>query len=99
MAHVSARNGQHQVNQHASIKRKIFDRGRLNDFTDSGLAGVEHLWRIDDLDRLFAGFNAQLKINCQTLGNLEVNVLVPGRKATSADHQLVVCRLQARNFV
>ena len=40
-----ARNGEHEIDEHAAVQRKIADSGGLNHFTDAGIDGVKHVGR------------------------------------------------------
>ena len=53
-----ARYGQHQVNQHAAIERKLADRLRLDDFANAGILAAQdfnrgtHFYRLGDRSQL-----------------------------------------------
>src|SRR5438132_7222086 len=98
MTHMRAGHGEHQVNQHAPVERKLTDRLRLDDFANTGILGAQDFNRGVYFHRFV--HRAQLEPNRdgQLLSDFETQRFLGRGKPLGLHAKLVVSRKKSRNL-
>src|SRR5678815_1030780 len=75
MTRMGTRNGEDEIDEHASIKRQILDRGRLNDFSCACICLLQELVNVcRDIDGAGDGSELQLHIKVDAFSYFDTQV-------------------------
>ena len=90
VAHVRAGNGQHQVDQHAAVERKVADGDRLNDFAHRRVGRMQRGRDVADFDDVLHGSDFEAEVQRHLLGHLKAQALGEGRKPGSLHLEFII---------